>query len=158
MLSCFSHVRLFAAPWTATSQAPLSMGFSRQEYWSGLACPLPGDLPNQRIEPVSLTSPALVGGSLPLAPLWEAFLVFYVCVIEHVARHGSKNFTNMCNPHKNPRKQVTLFLPPYRWEVKVKGLAPGYMVVYERTGFKPTLFLPAGHMGHNLLADCHSAP
>ena len=40
-------------------QAPLSMGFSRQEYWSGLLCPLPGDLPNPRIEPMSLKSPAL---------------------------------------------------------------------------------------------------
>ena len=43
MLSCFSHVRLFATPWTVASQAPLSMGFSRQEYWSGLPCPAPGE-------------------------------------------------------------------------------------------------------------------
>ena len=43
-------------------QAPLSMGFSRQEYWSGLPCPLPGDLSDPGIEPVSLTSPALAGG------------------------------------------------------------------------------------------------
>ena len=43
-------------------QAPLSMGFSRQEYWSGLLCPPPGDIPNPRIEPVSLLSPAWAGG------------------------------------------------------------------------------------------------
>ena len=46
-----SRVRLFATPWTAARQAPLSMGFSRQESWSGLPCPPPGDLPNPVIEP-----------------------------------------------------------------------------------------------------------
>ena len=55
VLNCFSHVRLCATLWTAAHQAPLSMGFSRQEYWSGLPCP-PGDLPNPGIEPVSLTT------------------------------------------------------------------------------------------------------
>ena len=44
--SPFSHVQLFATLWTVSRQAPLSMGFSRQEYWSGLLCPFPGDLPN----------------------------------------------------------------------------------------------------------------
>ena len=48
-----SHVRLFATPWTVAHQAPLSMGFSRQEYWSGLPCP-PGDFPDPGIEPTSL--------------------------------------------------------------------------------------------------------
>ena len=52
-----SHVQLFATPWTVACQAPLSMGFSRQEYWSGLPFPPPGDLPNPGIKP---TSPALV--------------------------------------------------------------------------------------------------
>ena len=46
-------------PWTVAYQAPLSMGFSRQEYWSGMPCPPPGDLPNPGTEPESLTSPAL---------------------------------------------------------------------------------------------------
>ena len=59
--SCFSHVRLFAALWTVACQAPLSMGFPRQEYWSGLPCPSPGDLPEPGIEPTSLMSPALAG-------------------------------------------------------------------------------------------------
>ena len=48
-----SHVRLFAAPWTVVYQAPLSMGFSRQEYWSGLLFPSPGDLPDPGIKPGS---------------------------------------------------------------------------------------------------------
>ena len=66
MLGHFSHVQLCATLWTVAHKAPLSMGFSRQEYWSGLPCPPPGDLPDPRIEPASLTSPALAVGSLPL--------------------------------------------------------------------------------------------
>ena len=54
------HVQLFETPWTIACQAPLSMEFSRQEYWSGLPFPSPGDLPNPGIEPKSLVSPALV--------------------------------------------------------------------------------------------------
>ena len=61
MLSGFSCVHLFVTLWTAARQAPLSMGFPRQEYWSGLLCPPPGDLPNPGIEPESLMSPALAG-------------------------------------------------------------------------------------------------
>ena len=56
------HVQLFATPWTAARQAPLSMIFSKQEYWSGLPFSPPGDLPDPGIEPVSLVSPALAGG------------------------------------------------------------------------------------------------
>ena len=57
--------RLFAIPWTATRQAPLSMTFSRQEYWSGLPCPSPRDLPDPGIKP---RSPELQVDSLPLEP------------------------------------------------------------------------------------------
>ena len=60
VLSCFSHVPLFVTPWTIAYQSPLSMEFSRQEYWSGLPFSSPGGLPDPGIEPVSLTSPALV--------------------------------------------------------------------------------------------------
>ena len=60
--SRFSCVRLFEILWTRACQAPLSTGFSRQEYWSGLPCPFPGDLPNPGMEPWSLLSPALAGG------------------------------------------------------------------------------------------------
>ena len=55
-------------PWTVSHQAPLSMGVSRQENWSGLLCPLPGDLPDPGIEPASLMSPTLQASSLPLVP------------------------------------------------------------------------------------------
>ena len=50
-----SHVQLFGTPWTVAHQAPLFMGFSRQEYWSGLPFPYPGDLPDPGIEPMSST-------------------------------------------------------------------------------------------------------
>ena len=61
MLIHFSCVWLFVTLWTVACQAPLSMGFSRREYWSGLPCPPPEDLPNPGIEPASLTFPALAG-------------------------------------------------------------------------------------------------
>ena len=57
-----SCVRLFVTPWTVVLRAPLSMGFSRQDYWPGMPCPPPGDLLNPGIEPASLMSPALAGG------------------------------------------------------------------------------------------------
>ena len=53
--SLLSHVRLFATPWNVAHRVPMSIGFSRQEYWSGLPCPPPGDLPDPRIEPRSPT-------------------------------------------------------------------------------------------------------
>ena len=67
-----SHIRLFATPWTVAHQAPLSMGFSRQKYWSGVPFPLPGDLPNPGIEPASFTSPALAGRFFTTSVAWEA--------------------------------------------------------------------------------------
>ena len=60
-----SRVRLFAVPWTVAYQAPLSMEFSRQAYWSGLSFPSPGDLPDPGIEP---RSPALQADALPSEP------------------------------------------------------------------------------------------
>ena len=77
MLRYCSRVQLSATLWTVACQAPLSMGFSRQEYWSGLPCPPPGDLPNPGIEPVSLASPALAGGFFTTSATWEALLFLY---------------------------------------------------------------------------------
>ena len=64
-MKSLSRVRLFATPWTVAHQAPLSMGFSRQEYWSGLPFPSPGDLPDPGIEP---GSPALEADALTSEP------------------------------------------------------------------------------------------
>ena len=72
MLSHLSCVQLSATPWTVAHQPPLSMGFSREEYWSGFSCPPPGNLPDLGIRLTSLTSPALAGGfftsELPAKP------------------------------------------------------------------------------------------
>ena len=81
-----SHLQLFATSWTVAYQAPLSMGFSRQEYWSGLPFPSLGDLPNPGIKPVS---PALQADTLPSEPpgnvcfmyLGDPILVAYVFTI-----------------------------------------------------------------------------
>ena len=72
VLSHFSHVQLFVTLQTVARQAALSMGFSRKEYWSGLPCPPPGDLPEPGIEPLSLMSPALTGGFFTTGTTWEA--------------------------------------------------------------------------------------
>ena len=69
-----SRIRLFATPWTIIHQAPLSMGFSRKEYWSGLLWPPPGGLPDPRMEPRSLMSLALAGGFSILASPWKPLI------------------------------------------------------------------------------------
>ena len=72
MLSCFGCVWLFATLWTVALQVPLSMGFSRQAYWSGMPCPSPGDLPDPGIKSVSLTSPVLASRFFTTSATWEA--------------------------------------------------------------------------------------
>ena len=72
VLSHFNPVRLFATLWTVAHQAPLSMGFSRQEYWRGLPCPPTGDLSDSGIEHASLKSLALAG----TITAWEAHYVY----------------------------------------------------------------------------------
>ena len=70
--SHFNHVQPFATLWTVAHQAPLSTGFSRQEYWSGLPRSPPGALPDPGIKSVSLTPPALAGGFFTTSAIWEA--------------------------------------------------------------------------------------
>ena len=69
-----SCVQPFVMLWTIGHEAPLHMGFSRQEYQSGLPSPPPGDLPDAGIEPGSLTSPSLAGGFLTTNATWEALM------------------------------------------------------------------------------------
>ena len=73
-----------ATPWTVACQTPLSMGFSRQECWSGLLFPPPADLLNLGIEPASLMSPALAGGVFTASATWEAN--FYFCIRSIIGR------------------------------------------------------------------------
>ena len=76
LLGHFSHVQLFATLWTVAHQdsleIPLLLRFSRQEYWSGLPCPPPGDLPNPEIYPIFLMSPTLVGRFFTTSITWKA--------------------------------------------------------------------------------------
>ena len=72
VLSCFSCAHVFEALWCVGHWASLSMGFSRQEYWSGLPCPPPGDLSIPGIKLVSLMSPALTGRFFTTSATWEA--------------------------------------------------------------------------------------
>ena len=85
MLSHFSHLRLFVTLWTVACQAPLSMGLSGQEYWSGLPCPPPGDLPDPGIKPMSLASPALAGRFFTTSTPWEHVKV-------------AQSYPTLCNP------------------------------------------------------------
>ena len=73
-----SHIQVFATPWTVAHQAPLSMGFSKQKYWSGWPLPSPEDLPNPEIEPTFLVSPALAG---------RFFITSATCEATHTHTH-----------------------------------------------------------------------
>ena len=85
VLSHFSCVQLFATPWTIAHQTLLSMDFFRQDYWSGLPFPSPGDLPNPGIEHASPMSPALAGGFFTTSAwevtFWDVVYFFLVCPI-----------------------------------------------------------------------------
>ena len=99
VLSSFSCVQLFATPWTVARQAPLSIGFSRQEYWNGLSCPPPGDLPDPSPgdlpDPgVERTSLALVDGFFTTEPLRKPAR----CMLCHKISF---------NPIHNPLKEFT---------------------------------------------------
>ena len=72
LVSLLSRVRLCVTPWIVAHRAPLSMGFSRQEYWRRLPCPPPGDLPDPGIKPAFLMSPASAGGFFTTGATWEA--------------------------------------------------------------------------------------
>ena len=69
--SSLSHICLFAAPWAIARPDALSMEFYRQDYWSGLPFPTPGNIPNPGVEPMSLVSPTLAGGFLTNCTTWK---------------------------------------------------------------------------------------
>ena len=75
MLSRFSHIQLFVTTRTLAHQAPLSVGFSMQEYWIGLPCLLPVDLSDPENQPASLMSPALAGRFPTVSATWEALFL-----------------------------------------------------------------------------------
>ena len=79
-----SRVQLFGTPWTAAHQAPLSMEFSKQEYWSGWPFPFPGDPPNPGIKPVSLAYPSLVGRFFTTEPLGKPRNIGYLYIKKEI--------------------------------------------------------------------------
>ena len=111
MLSCFSCPRLCVIPWAVACQAPLSMGFSRQEYWSGLPCPHLGDLPDPGTELMAPASPALQTGSLLLS----------YC--------GSPSYSNFCCSVAKP---CPILSDPMSWST------PAFPVLHYFLGFAQT--------------------
>ena len=87
-----SRVRLFATPWTGAYQAPPSMGFSRQEYWSGLPLPSPGDLPNPGIKP---RFSALQADTLPYKPPGKPLPIPYIVSIMYICQSQSSNSSHL---------------------------------------------------------------
>ena len=84
---CVCHLQLFATPWTIACQAPLSMGFSRQEYWSGLPFSPPADLPDPGIKPPSLASQSLAGRFFTIEPPGDGGCMDSRDVISQFLRH-----------------------------------------------------------------------
>ena len=112
--------------WTVGHQAPLSMCFSRQEYWSGLPCPPPRDPPDPGIKATSLTSPAMAGGFFTTSATWEAYTV--LCLV-------AQSCPTLCNPvdcspsgssvhGDTPGKNIRVGCPP-PGIFPTQGLNPG---------------------------------
>ena len=99
-VSCESHVWLFVTPWSVSLQAPLSMGFPRQKYWSGLSFPPPGDLPDPGIEPMSPVAHTLQADSLPLSH-WHLRYWYYYCYYFFLFYAASQYLQSMSSPHKH---------------------------------------------------------
>ena len=85
-------VGLSATPWTVAHQAPLSMGFPRQRYWSGLPFPTAGDLPDPRIKPMSPVSPELQAHSLPVEPFGKPIYMWKPIYIYEIFSHKKNEF------------------------------------------------------------------
>ena len=84
-MKSLSHVQLFATPWAVACQAPLSVGFSRQEYWSGFPFPSPGDLPNPGIKPRSNAFQAdALSSEAPGKPRVYIFTIIYIDICIYV--------------------------------------------------------------------------
>ena len=101
VLNHFSHVRLFATPWTVAHHTPLCMGFSRQEYWTGLSCPPSGDLPDPGTEFRSLMSFASASGFITTTATWE-IQIKYTPILKKKKEEG-ENRQRQEHPEKNAK-------------------------------------------------------
>ena len=152
MLSHFSHVWLFMTQWTIACQDPLSIGFSRQEYCSGLPSPPPEVLPDPGIEPTSLTSPALAGRFFTTSATWEdTFLL--ICLYSwssELTLHFS--CLHMKSLNKKMSKQLFFYLDEkimpstvmYNifWKFICKIMNVGHSFLQKTTNLKQTVLFP----------------
>ena len=121
---------LFVTPWSVAHQAPLSMGFFKQEYWSGFPCPPPEEIPNPVIEPETLTSPALEGRVFITSATWKAAAA--------AAAKSLQSCPTLCDPidgsppgspspgilQARTLEWVAIsFSNAWKWKVKVKSLS-----------------------------------
>ena len=115
VLSRFSGVQPFANLQVVAHQAPLSMGFSKQEYWSGLPSPPPGDPPDSGINPTSLMSSALVGGFFTTSKTWEDST--WLILIKTVKVIKDKESLKSCHSQEEPKEpwQVNVMRSP-EWD------------------------------------------
>ena len=121
VLSYFSCVQLFAALWTASCQAALSMGLFRQEYWSGLPCPILRNLSDPGFKPAFLRSPALATGFFTTSTTWEALMrslggpnSIWLMSSEEISTYrykGTRRRWPSANPGERPQKKPTLPTP-----------------------------------------------
>ena len=153
MPSHFSHVQLFVTPWTAAQQAPVSMGFSRQEYWSGWLCPPLGDLPDPGIKPVSLKPSALAGSFFATRTNWE--------VHQHVKWHSHSCPHNSKANHKRSKSGQCLNfwksppLPQSSWSTP-PTIAYEITHYYKNWQLHTLGLLSASEMAHTLSVVCVS--
>ena len=124
MLSCFSHVQLVATLWNITCQAPLSMGFCRQEDWSGLQCHPPGDLPDPGIEPMSPTSPALADMFFTTSTTWET-PILSLKYTKCLDWETWIDYTQMTTYKRLPSKRSTLITEQNLWKKLLYPLYSG---------------------------------
>ena len=153
-----SHVQPFGAPWTLTHQAPSSMGFSRQEYWSGLPFPSPGDLPNPGIK---LRSPALQADASTSEPLGKP--CYYCCywvtsVVSDSVRPHRQKPTRLPRPWDSPARTLgwvaISFSSAWKWKVKVNSFSRVWLL--RPHGLQPTRLLrPWDFPGKSIGVGCH---
>ena len=155
-----SHVGLFVTLWTVAHQAPLSMGFFRQEYWSGLPFPPPRDLPDAGIEPKSPVSPALAGRFFTCWAIGEAAYHYqWIWVV-----HGVNPWILWCaarlatsvSRHSFP--QLLLVLSAGRVQLSVSqelisGKAVAHLRLYRVIGYRSSLYPILDNVGSQLLAS-----
>ena len=138
-----SHVKLFATLWTVAHQAPLSIGFPRQEYWSGLPFPSPGNLPNPGIEPMSPASPAFTGRFFTTRATWEVpslpvYLVYFSSMLCH------ESYTPLWKTTHQPQVLGKKVVEGSSSGLKLPDLCLGFI----------TYWLPRWHNGKESVCQC----